>query len=177
MLAIRGGEPIRKGGWASWPRSNEETEKKVLEILRSGRWTISGPHVPSPLAEREFARQFAAYNGVRHCVPTANGSSALVIALEALDIGPGDEVIVPVLTWVATAAAVLRVNATPVFVDVDAGTLCLAVPAARAATTSRTREGNGQVSFADASRIEQDQVCIADGLQRSARSVAGKPCG
>jgi len=138
-LAVHGAPPVRRKAWPSWPISTPETEQEVLGVLRSGRWTISGPAVPAPLREREFARRFAAYNGVRFCVPTANGSSALIIALEALDIGPGDEVIVPVLTWVATASSVLRVNATPVLVDIDADTLCLSVNAARAAVTERTR--------------------------------------
>jgi len=75
---------------------------------------------------------------VEHCVPTANGSAALLVALEALDVGPGDEVIVPGLTWVANASAVLRVNAVPVLVDVDPQTLCVSVDGVRQALTSRT---------------------------------------
>jgi L-glutamine:2-deoxy-scyllo-inosose/3-amino-2,3-dideoxy-scyllo-inosose aminotransferase len=76
---------------------------------------------------------------VKHCIPTANGSAALLVALEALDIGPGDEVIVPGLTWVANASAVLRANAVPVLVDIDPDTLCLSADATRRALSSRTR--------------------------------------
>ncbi len=111
----------------------------MVAAVRSGRWTISGPAVGEEPHERRFARAFAEYTGTRFCVPTANGSSALVIAFEALGIGAGDEVIVPVLSWVATGSTVPRVNATPVFVDLDPDTLCLSVEAARAAITPRTK--------------------------------------
>lgn len=138
-LAVHGGKPIRDGGWPSWPPCNKETVSEVTNALQSGRWAISGPYVRSPSLEQEFARQYAAFNEVGYCIPTANGSSALVIALEALGVGSEDEVIVPVWTWVATASAVLRVNATPVFVDVDPNNFCMSAEAARAAITERTR--------------------------------------
>ena len=138
-LAINGGKPIRHEGWNTWPPYNEQTIAQITKALQSGRWAISGPYVNSPLFEEEFAKQYAEFNGVDYCVPTANGSSALVIALEALGIGIGDEVIVPVLTWVATASTVLRVNATPIFVDVEPDTLCMSVEAARSAITERTK--------------------------------------
>jgi dTDP-4-amino-4,6-dideoxygalactose transaminase len=76
---------------------------------------------------------------VDHCIATANGSAALLVALEALDVGVGDEVIVPGLTWVANASGVVRANAVPVLVDIDPETLCLSVEATRRALSSRTR--------------------------------------
>ena len=76
---------------------------------------------------------------MEHCIATASGSAALLVALEALDVGVGDEVIVPGLTWVASASAVIRVNAVPVLVDIDPDTLCLSVEAARRALSPRTR--------------------------------------
>ena len=108
-------------------------------MLASGRWAISGPWAGEPCRERRFAEQFAAFHGVDHCVPVANGSAALLVALEALDVGPGDEVIVPGLTWVANASAVVRANAVPVLADVDPETLCMSVDAARRAVSPRTR--------------------------------------
>ncbi|NEO28871.1 MAG: DegT/DnrJ/EryC1/StrS family aminotransferase [Symploca sp. SIO3C6] len=139
-LALNGGRSIRsQESWIKWPRYTEEIGNRVNEALKSGRWAISGPYVESPLFEQEFARQYAEFNNVRYCVPTANGSSALVIALEALGIGMGDEVIVPVLTWVATASAVLRVNATPIFVDIDPDNLCLSISATHSAITKQTK--------------------------------------
>ena len=69
-------------------------------------------------AVKDFERDFAKYVGVNHCVGVANGTDAIEIALKALGIGEGDEVIVPALTWISTAGAVNNVGAEPVFVDV-----------------------------------------------------------
>lgn len=140
MLATNGGKPVRAKPWPIWPRY---TDNKLLEqvksVLKSGRWTISGPYNGQPLVERTFAQAWADFHDTPYCVPTANGSSALLIALEALDVGAGDEVIVPCWTWVATATAVLRVNATPVFVDVSPTNYCMSVEAVERAITPRTR--------------------------------------
>ncbi len=87
----------------------------------------------------EFRRAFADYVGVKHALPTSSCTGALHIALAALGIGPGDEVIVPDLTWVATANAVLSVGATPVFADVQPTTWCLDPDSIRAAVTPRTK--------------------------------------
>jgi L-glutamine:2-deoxy-scyllo-inosose/3-amino-2,3-dideoxy-scyllo-inosose aminotransferase len=140
-LAIDGGAPVRPADrpWSAWPRYTDAARREVDAVLASGRWAISGPWTGEPCRERRFAEQFAAFHGVKHCVPTANGSAALLIALEALDIGPGDEVIVPGLTWVANASAVLRANAVPVLIDIDPETLCLSVEATRRALSPRTR--------------------------------------
>ena len=124
-LKLLGGTAVRTEAWPDWPISSPHVIDRLESVAKSGRWAISGPYVPAALQEREFSTRFANYCGTRYCVPTANGSSALVIALEALDIGPGDEVLVPSLTWVATASAVLRVGATPVFIDVNESTLCM----------------------------------------------------
>ena len=86
-----------------------------------------------------FEQAFAAYCGVQHAVGCGSGTDALVLALEALGVGPGHEVLVPAMTFVATAEAVDLVGATPVFVDVDPGTGLLDVDAAREGVTSRTR--------------------------------------
>ncbi|XVU27898.1 DegT/DnrJ/EryC1/StrS family aminotransferase [Actinoplanes sp. CA-054009] len=87
-------------------------------VLYGRRWAISSPH-DGELFERRFAGEFASYLGVRHCVPTDHGSSALLIALESLGLAEGDLVLVPALTWTATATAVLRAGLLPVLADVD----------------------------------------------------------
>lgn len=140
-LAIHGGEPVRPADrpWPSWPRYTEAARREVDAALRSGRWAISGPWWGETSRNRRFAERFAAFHGVEHCVATASGSAALLIALEALEVGAEDEVIVPGLTWVANASAVLRVNGIPVLVDVEPDTLCLSVEAARRAISPRTR--------------------------------------
>ena len=86
-----------------------------------------------------FGRAFAGYVGVKHALPTSSCTGALHIALAALGIGPGDEVIVPDITWVATANAVLYVGATPVFADVQPSTWCLDPDAIGPLVTPRTR--------------------------------------
>jgi len=137
-LAALGGEPVRRDTWPAWPRSDRSTEETVTKVLRSERWTISGPCTHDLPFERRFAEAFADFHGVPYCVPTVNGSSALVIALEALGIGPGQEVLVPGLTWVACASAVTRIGAVPVLVDVDPQTLCISAEAAKRAITPST---------------------------------------
>jgi dTDP-4-amino-4,6-dideoxygalactose transaminase len=86
-----------------------------------------------------FEREFAAWLGAEHAVSVASGASALQLALRAVDVGPGDEVIVPALTAIPTAAAVCATGATPVFADVDAATATLDPAAAAGARTDRTK--------------------------------------
>jgi dTDP-4-amino-4,6-dideoxygalactose transaminase len=129
----------RSRAWPGWPRSTPETERLLLEVAHSGRWTVSGAYTGQEPYERRFARAFADYIGTPYSVPTCHGSSSLVVALEALDVGSGDEVLVPGLTWVACASAVVRAGATPILVDIDPATLCMDAEAARAQITDRTR--------------------------------------
>jgi dTDP-4-amino-4,6-dideoxygalactose transaminase len=137
-LAVESGTPVRTRPWPAWPRADAGTEAIIREVLHSGRWAISGQHNGSELYERRFARAFAEFNGVPFCVPVANGSAALIVALRAVGVGYGDEVVVPGLTWVSCAASVLALGAVPVFVDVEPETLALSAEATRAAVTPRT---------------------------------------
>ncbi len=135
-LAINGGMPVRDvkaHPWPAWPVWDENDERALLEVLHSGVWSYNGPK------EREFDRLFAEYVGVKHAVSAANGTVTLQLALEALGIGVGDEVIVPGLTWQATAASVIDVNAIPILVDVLEDTWCIDPAAVEAAITPRTR--------------------------------------
>lgn len=138
-LALLGGSAIRAGGWPRWPFVPPQLPARLAEVLKSERWGIGGPYTGQPPFERRFAAAFADFCGARHAIPTASGTASLMVALEALDIGAGDEVIVPGLTWVASASTVLGVNAVPVLVDVDPDTLCLDPAAVAAAVTPRTR--------------------------------------
>ncbi len=104
----------------------------VTEVLRSG-WIARGPR------GREFEAACAERLEARHAVACANGSVALEIALRGLGIGPGDEVIVPTLTWVASAMAVRLVGATPIFCDIDSRSLNATPATVEAAWTERTR--------------------------------------
>lgn len=139
-LALHGGVPVRTRPWPQWPQSTAKTEQALMAVIRSGRWSVSGLETDgSPAWDRRFAEAFARYNGVGFCVPTVNGTHALMCAMQALGIGAGDEVIVPGLTWVACASAVLAINATPVIVDIDPLSLCLDPAAVEAAIGPRTR--------------------------------------
>jgi perosamine synthetase len=108
-------------------------EQYVLEALRSGWVSSMGAFID------RFEREFAALCGVDHCIALANGTVALHVALVARGIGPGDEVIVPDLTFVASAAAVVHAGATPVLVDVDSTSMCLDPELVEAAISPRTR--------------------------------------
>jgi L-glutamine:2-deoxy-scyllo-inosose/3-amino-2,3-dideoxy-scyllo-inosose aminotransferase len=125
-LALNGGVPVRHASrpWPDWPVPAQGAAAALTAVLNSGRWAISSPR-RGELAERRFAGLFAAYTGTRHCVPTDHGSSALVIALESLELPYGEAVLVPALTWVATASAVLRAGLVPVLTDVDPATGCM----------------------------------------------------
>jgi dTDP-4-amino-4,6-dideoxygalactose transaminase len=113
------------------PYMERVTERMAL-VARSGRY-ILGPEVEA------FERDFAEYVGVRHCVGVANGTDALTIALRALGVGPGDEVVMPSFTFYATAEAAIVMGAKPVFCDVDPETFCVTPETVRAAMTPRTR--------------------------------------
>jgi dTDP-4-amino-4,6-dideoxygalactose transaminase len=108
-----------------------ELEAAVRRVTRSA-WYLLGPELEA------FEREFAAYCEVDHCVGVGSGMAALELALQGLGIGPGDEVIVPAYTFVATWLAVSRVGASPVPVDVEAATYNIDPAAARAALTPRT---------------------------------------
>lgn len=115
------------------PDIGDEEIAAVVQCLRSG-WVTTGP------ATRQFEHEFKAYLGAGVDTISVNSATAgLHLALEALGIGPGDEVIVPTLTFTATAEVVRYLGATPVFVDVDPATLNLSPTAAEAAITRQTR--------------------------------------
>jgi len=87
----------------------------------------------------QFENDFAAYLGVQHCVGCANGTDAIELALEALGIGKGDEVILPVHSWISTASGIARVGAIPVFVDTEADTFCINTNDIEAKITPHTK--------------------------------------
>jgi len=138
ILAANGGSPVRGRPWPRWPQYGPIAITLLQKVLNGGRWAISGPWTGEPPLDQVFAEQFSRYLGVEYCVPTDHGSSALVIAMKALGIGTGDEVIVPGLTWVACASAVLRAGAVPILVDIEPDTLCISPDAVAAAITPRT---------------------------------------
>ncbi|HKQ07282.1 MAG TPA: DegT/DnrJ/EryC1/StrS family aminotransferase [Blastocatellia bacterium] len=135
-LAIAGGSPVRTKPFPEWPRFDDRERRAISDVLESRNW--GGYPFPNQQAEL-FARRFADHQSARHALCAANGTVTLEIALKAVGIAPGDEVIVPAYTFEATAAPVLRLGAVPVFVDVLPDTYCIDAAAAAAALTSRTR--------------------------------------
>jgi dTDP-4-amino-4,6-dideoxygalactose transaminase len=135
-LAITGGTPVRSKGWPAWPALDESDVDAVTEVVRHGQ--VGGFPEPGPKAA-EFAAGFAAYQGSRHAVVMANGTVTMEVALKALDIGWGDEVIVPALTFAATPYACIAAGALPVFVDVEPDRFTIDCDQLEAAIGPRTR--------------------------------------
>ncbi len=133
-LALLGGQPVRKEPFPSWPRIGPEDERAWMDVLRGGKW-----YRGSGAAVSRFEKGYARLLGAPHCLATANGTSALYTALNALGVGPGDEVIVPPYTFVATINVVLLNYALPVFVDTDLETFQIDATKVEAAVTDRTR--------------------------------------
>jgi len=134
QLALHGGQPVRTAPWPRWPLFSEKDLADVEAVLREGKLTsITGPQVDA------FESKFAAQFGVRHALAACNGVTALHLALSALGIGPGDEVIVPAHTFIGSAVPILMANAVPVFVDVDIETFNIDAAGIEAAITDRTK--------------------------------------
>jgi dTDP-4-amino-4,6-dideoxygalactose transaminase len=132
-LALDGGDPFR----ASWlpfhrPCIEEDEIAEVVDTLRGG-WLTTGPRT------RRFEREFAEYVGAKHAVAVNSATAAMHLALEAIGLRPGDEVIVPAYTFTATAEVVLYFGARPVIVDVEPSAMTIDPAAAEAAVTERTR--------------------------------------
>jgi dTDP-4-amino-4,6-dideoxygalactose transaminase len=133
-LAINGGTPVRTTPFPAWPQFGTEEEELLLRALRSGTWgSIDGTYV------KQFEVEFAELQAARHGVTVTNATMGLAVALKAIGIGPGDEVLVPPYTFIATASAALLLGAIPVFVDVDLETLLIDPALIDQAVTPRTR--------------------------------------
>lgn len=132
-LAIEGGEPVRRE-FLHFHRATigPEEEAEVVAALRSG-WLTTGPRT------KEFEKRFAAYAGAKHAVAMNSCTAALHVSLAALGVGPGDEVIVPPITWCSTANVVVHVGARPVFADVLRETFLIDPESVRKRITPRTK--------------------------------------
>lgn len=148
-LALLGGDPVRTRPFPVWPVFDQTEEDLALEVLRSGQWwryslgealdpAHRDPSVPVSKVAL-FQELFAEAHGCRHGIACVNGTAALEVALRALGVQPGDEVIVPPYTFVATATAPMLIGATPVFCDIDIETFNLDPRRLAEAITPRTR--------------------------------------
>lgn len=132
-LALLGGTPVRSRPFSPWPDYDAEEESALLGVLHCRQW---GGYHP---AVKELERAFAEMHEVPYAVSCVNGTVALEVALRAAGVGPGDEVIVPPFTFVASATSILLCQGSPVFADIEPATLNLSPRAAEAAVTPRTR--------------------------------------
>ncbi len=133
--ALLGGTPVKKGRWPGWPVFDRKEEEELLGVLRSGKWYRG----LGKLNVDRFEAAYAQLTGAKHCLATANGTSALLVSLNALGIQAGDEVILPPYTFVATVNVILMMNALPVFVDSDRETSQIDASKIEAAITPRTK--------------------------------------
>ena len=133
-LAINGAAPVRTEPFPSWPMNLDASARAAGETVRSARWgSIQGEKV------RSLEQRFASFQHAAHGIAVSNGTTALCLALQAIGIEPGDEVIVPAYTFIASASSVVMSNAVPVFVDIDPLTYNLDPDRVEEAVTPRTR--------------------------------------
>src|SRR6266480_2172026 len=133
-LAIDGGSKSVTNTLAAWPQFDEGAVRAVENVLRSGKvnyWT--GPN------GMEFEKRLAEWQGSKFAVSTATGTAALHVCLAALGIGPGDEVIVPSYTFIATSFSVVQAGAIPRFADVNLDDHCISIESAEKLVNERTR--------------------------------------
>ncbi len=135
-LALLGGQPARSRPFTRWPIFDERERAELEDVLRSGSWG----GFPSPNRKaREFVARFASFQSVEFAIPASSGTTALEVALKALGVGAGDEVIVPAITFCATAYAAVACMARPVFADVRADSVCIDPDSVERLLTPRTR--------------------------------------
>ena len=131
MLALNGGSPLRDTPFPSWPVYGSAEEEALLGVLHSGRWFLDQ-------SIEQFERDFAAFQQAKYGIATSNGTTALQVALDSIGIRPGDEVIVPAYTFIATASAVVATGGIPIFADIDPETYNIDPQSAAEAITEKT---------------------------------------
>jgi len=178
-LAIDGGKPVRKNLLPYGHQWVDEADiQAVVEVLRSD-WLTTGPKVA------EFERAFADFVGAKEAVAVNNGTAALHTAMYVVGVGPGDEVIVPPMTFASSANCIVFQGGTPVFADVDPGTLLIDPAQVEAKITPRTKaiiavDYTGQPCDYDALRTIADRhklLLVADASHALGGSYKGRPVG
>ena len=132
--AILGGRKAHEGPFPAWPVISQTEERAINEVLQSKKWCRLGSNKVD-----DFETEYKKLTGAKHCLATSSGTSALYTILGALDIGPGDEVIIPVYTFIATYNVVVLNYALPVFVDTDIESFQIDANKIEAAITKQTK--------------------------------------
>ena len=178
LPAILGGAKSHHDMWPEWPAWKTAYEEKVLEVLRSRVWSRAK-------VTAEFEAKWAELIGTKRCLSVVNGTSALIASVSQFNIGPGDEVIVPPYTFIATIQAVLLNGALPVFADIDPRTFQIDPAKIEAKITSRTKAIIPVHILgipADMTRImaiarKHNLIVIEDACQAHLAEVKGKRVG
>jgi dTDP-4-amino-4,6-dideoxygalactose transaminase len=163
----------------TWPQAGEREAELLRMVLESTQWGGFHPFVA------EFEQSFAAYQQAAHGISAFNGTVTLELALNVLGIGPGDEVIVPAISFVSSATAVSRAGALPVFVDIEPGSFNIDPESVREALSPRTRAvmavhfGGTMSNMDEISRIcrEHDVFLIEDAAHAQGSEWNGKRAG
>jgi dTDP-4-amino-4,6-dideoxygalactose transaminase len=134
-LAVDGGKPVRTNSFPVWPIYGAEEERLLLEVLHSRVWGGTGGPNKLPQLEEMFTQM----HGAKHAITVVNGTLGLTVALKAAGVKPGDEVIMPAYTFIATATSALLFGAIPVFVDVKKESMLIDPHKIEEAVTPRTR--------------------------------------
>lgn len=183
-LALVGGKPVLESpAPVSWPMTTDADRAAVLSVLESN--VFVSDRTGEQTAVERLERSWAEFLGVRRCVGVSNGTTAIELALLAHEVGPGDEVVVPALTFVATAMAVVHVGATPVYADVDPVTFTMSADSLAAAITARTKAvvpvhlhglSADMTAINDIAR-RHGCVVVEDAAQAQGARYHGIPCG
>ncbi|MDY0168333.1 MAG: DegT/DnrJ/EryC1/StrS family aminotransferase [Thermoguttaceae bacterium] len=178
-LAVKGGTPVRTKGFGGWPIwDKEHDEELVLSVIRSGVWSRSK-------VVTEFEQKWAEMLGAKRCLATTNGTNALLMALNALDIGAGDEVLVGPYTFVASVSTILLSGALPIMVDTDRETFLVNPAKMEEKITPNTKAILPVHIYglpADMDRInaiakKHNLVVVEDACQAWLAEYRGKKCG
>src|SRR5436190_1116908 len=180
--AILGGTPVAKTSWPSWPVIGDGERQGVAKVLESGNWyRYSG----GKGAVDDFEASWSKALGVAHCQATSSGTTSLITAFAALDLGPGDEVLVPPYTFIATVNAVMVHHALPVFVDSDPATAQIDPAKIAERVTGDTRRvvpvhlGGASCDMDQLLKIAKDQnlAVVEDSCQTHTGEWKGKRLG
>lgn len=179
QLAIEGGKPVREGMLPYGRQLVDDDDIAIVTKVLRGDWLTTGPMVD------KFEQAFAQYVQAEHAVAVNSGTAALHAAIHVLDIGPGDEVIVPAITFAASANCVLYLGGTPVFADVEPDTLLIDPKQVEAQITSRTKaivavDYAGQPCDYDALReiaVKYNLSIVADACHAPGGSYNDLPVG
>src|SRR5919198_4301780 len=155
---------------SSHARYADQLRERIGAVIETGRY-ILGPEVEA------FERELASYVGCAHAIGVANGTEAITIALRALGVGPGDDVVVPSFTFYASAEAIGPTGARPVFCDIDPATFCVTADTVRAALTSRTAAVIAVHLFGNVAPVREIQALGVPVVEDAAQAAGSKAPG